>query len=79
MIGLVAKVVRSSHKDYVGIEGLVVMESRNMIVLATRTSATKRIPKKAVVLELDIPENGKIQIAGADIVGRPENRIKKRR
>jgi ribonuclease P protein subunit POP4 len=78
-MGLSAKVVWSSNKHDVGIEGLIVMESRNTIVLETKSQAMKRIPKKSVVLELSIPEYGKIQIAGADIVGRPENRIKKRR
>jgi ribonuclease P protein subunit POP4 len=78
-MGLSAKVVWSSDKGYLGIEGLIVMESRNMIVLETKNQATKRIPKKSVVLELSVPGNGKIQIAGTDIVGRPENRIKKKK
>jgi RNase P/RNase MRP subunit p29 len=50
-----------------------------MIVLETSSKATKRVPKKSVIFELTIPENGRIQIDGANIVGRPENRIKKRR
>jgi RNase P/RNase MRP subunit p29 len=50
-----------------------------MLTIATKDSALKRIPKRSVVLELSIPENGKIQIPGANMVGRPENRVKKKR
>jgi len=50
-----------------------------MIILATKNSSLKRIPKRSVVLELSIPEKGKIQIDGVEIVGRPENRLKKKR
>jgi ribonuclease P protein subunit POP4 len=78
-MGLFARVVQSSDKNCLGIEGIIVNESRNMIVLATKDSVLKKIPKRSVVLELSIPENGKIQIAGVEIVGRPENRIKKKR
>jgi ribonuclease P protein subunit POP4 len=76
---LFVKVVRSTDRNLLGIEGFIVNESRNMIILATKDSTLKRISKRSVVLELSVPEMGKIQIAGAEIVGRPENRIKKKR
>lgn len=79
MIGLYAKIVWSKHEGYLDIEGPIIMESRNMIVLATGNSSLKRIPKRSVILELSIPDNGRIRIDGADIVGRPENRIKMKR
>jgi ribonuclease P protein subunit POP4 len=76
---LFAKVVRSTDKNLLGIEGFIVNESRNMITLATKDSTLKRISKRSVVFELSVPETGKIQIVGVRIVGRPENRIKKRK
>lgn len=50
-----------------------------MIVIKTDNSSVKRIPKNSVVLEVTIPDNGKVKIDGVKIVGRPENRIKKRK
>jgi len=63
----------------VNIEGPIITESRNMIGITVGNSSLKRVPKKSVILELSIPDNGNIRIDGSDIVGRPENRIKMRR
>ena len=79
LIGLHAKVVSSTHEGYVNIEGPIITESRNMIGITVGNSSLKRVPKKSVILELSIPDNGNIRIDGSDIVGRPENRIKMRR
>ena len=55
------------------------MESRNTIDISTGNASSKRIPKKSVILELSVPNAGKIRIDGREIVGRPENRIKMKR
>jgi RNase P/RNase MRP subunit p29 len=55
------------------------MESRNTIDISTGSTSLKRIPKKSVILELSVPDSGKIRIDGMEIVGRPENRIKMKR
>lgn len=79
LIGLHAKIISSKHEGYMNLEGPIIMESRNMITIATGNSSIKRIPKKSVILELSIPNTGKIRIDGTEIVGRPENRIKMKR
>jgi ribonuclease P protein subunit POP4 len=79
LIGLPARIISSTHESHVGVKGSIIMESRNMIVIKTDNSSVKRIPKNSVVLEVTIPDNGKVKIDGVKIVGRPENRIKKRK
>jgi ribonuclease P protein subunit POP4 len=76
LIGLHAKIIRSTHKGYMGIEGPIVRETRNTIALSTGKTSLSTIPKSSVVLELTIPGNLKVRIDGSEIIGRPENRIK---
>jgi ribonuclease P protein subunit POP4 len=57
-------------------EGTILMESRNMIVLGTGGPNPIRIPKRSVTLEISIPDDQKVRIDGNEIIGRPENRIK---
>ena len=70
-IGKSIRVLKSSNPSEVGLTGYVVDESRNMLVIDTETGEKKLI-KKNVVIEM----SGKI-IYGKDIVGRPEDRIKR--
>jgi ribonuclease P protein subunit POP4 len=76
LIGLHARIIRSTHQGYIGMEGPIIMESRNMIVLRKSGSTEVRIPKRSVILEISTPDNQKVRIYGSEIVGRPENRIK---
>lgn len=76
-IGLNAKVVKSSHPNYVGIEGRVINETRNTIVI-THRNKNKTIVKNTVVFHFTMPDGTIVEINGKAIVGRPEDRIKKR-
>jgi ribonuclease P protein subunit POP4 len=76
LIGLHAKVVESTHKGYLGVQGIILMETRNMITLKKEDSIPVRIPKRSITLELTIPDNAKVRIEGSSMIGRPENRIK---
>lgn len=70
-IGKFIRVLKSSNPFDVGITGRVVDESRNMLVIETE-DGEKKLIKKTVVIDM----NGKI-IYGKDIVGRPEDRLKR--
>ncbi|UCE16241.1 MAG: ribonuclease P protein component 1 [Candidatus Bathyarchaeota archaeon] len=76
-IGLNAKVVQSSHPNYVGIEGQVINETRNTIVIAHRNK-NKKIVKNTAVFHFTTPNGTVVEINGKTIVGRPEDRIKKK-
>ncbi len=75
LIGLKAKVIRASHPELVGIEGYVLDETRNTLVLVG--DRVWIVPKDVVEIEFDLG-NEKIRVNGKDLVGRPEMRLKKR-
>jgi ribonuclease P protein subunit POP4 len=76
-IGLNAKVVRSSHPGYVGIRGKVVDETRNTVLILHKDKK-KIIIKNTAVFHFTLPDGTIVEIDGKVVVGRPEDRIKKR-
>jgi len=77
LIGLNAKVVRSSHPSYMGIEGKVLDETRNTILILHKNKK-KIIIKNTSVFDFTMPDGTILEIDGKAIIGRPEDRIKKR-
>ena len=76
-IGLNAKVVKSFHSNYVGIEGRVINETRNTLVI-TQGNKSKTIAKNTAVFHFTMSDGTIVEINGKAIVGRPEDRIKKK-
>ncbi|HID17949.1 TPA: ribonuclease P protein component 1 [Candidatus Bathyarchaeota archaeon] len=76
LIGLEARVVDSSHKDYIGISGKIVDETRNMLVIFS-DGKFKRILKKVSTFHLKLPDGKLVEVEGWRILGRPEDRVKK--
>ena len=77
LIGLDAKVVRSSHPGYVGIAGRVLDETRNTVIIL-HENKKKIILKSTAVFHFTMPDGTIVEIDGKTIIGRPEDRIKKR-
>jgi len=77
LIGLNARVVKSVHPNYVGITGRVIDETRNTLVIQYENER-KIVAKNAIVLYFTMPDGTVVEIDGKAIVGRPENRIKKK-
>jgi ribonuclease P protein subunit POP4 len=75
-IGLEAKVVDSSHPDYVGISGRVVDETRNTLILFNK-DRKKTIVKDTATFNFTMSNGTIIEVKGRAIMGRPEKRIKK--
>jgi len=76
LIGLGAKVVEASDENKVGVSGQIVDETRSMLVLRTE-KGEKKVEKKDAVVELALPTE-KVRVDGALLVGRPEDRLKKK-
>ena len=73
LIGLKARVEKSSGKDFQGLEGKIVDETRNTLVLQT-PKGKKSVSKKDCVFLF--PESG-VKAEGFLLVARPEDRTKK--
>lgn len=76
-IGLETKVVKSSNPDVVGIKGRVVDETRNTLTISHK-GEKKVVIKDTAVLEFVMPDGTVVEIDGKVIMGRSEDRIKKR-
>jgi len=77
LIGLKVKVVKSSQPGYVGMEGKMIDETRNTITILHKNKK-KIVIKNTAVFNFTMPDGTIVEIDGKTIVGRPENRIKKR-
>ena len=77
LVGLKTIVARSSNTLLVGTRGQIVDETRNTVKLNTR-EGVKMIPKGVVVFRFDLPDGSIVEVEGAKLVGRPENRMKAR-
>lgn len=75
LIGLEAKVVKSSDPSLEGLSGSIVDETMNTIELRVDKKDLK-LDKKSITLAVRFPE-GEIEISGSDILQRPEERLKK--
>ncbi len=75
LIGLKAKVIKSPHLGFIGIEGYVIDETKNTLKILGERLYT--VPKDQVVMEFEAGDR-KIIVDGKELVGRPEMRLKKR-
>ena len=76
-IGLDAEVVRSTHPNYVGVKGKVIDETRNTLVIVYK-NGKKIVVKDVAVFQFTMADGTIVEIDGKAILGRPENRVKKR-
>ncbi len=74
LIGSEIKIVGSSDRSLKGLTGLVLDETKNMIIMRKNTRILK-IPKKAVKIMFK-QKSQRITVNGAQLIGLPENRIK---
>ncbi len=76
LIGLDVKIISSTNRSAVGIVGKVVDESRNMLVIDVK-GQHKKFAKKDCVFAFRLP-GGWVRVRGSLLIGRPEDRIKKK-
>jgi ribonuclease P protein subunit POP4 len=76
-IGLETKVVRSSNPKIVGITGRVFDETRNTFTIL-QDGKRRVIIKDIAVFEFVLPDGTVVEIDGKVIMGRSEDRVKRR-
>lgn len=77
LIGLRARVAKSTDPSQKGVSGKIVDETFNTIVIETK-NGEKRLPKENCVFVVRLPDSTRVEIDGSVIIGRPEDRIKKK-
>lgn len=73
LIGLRVRVADSSNPRQIGIEGTIVDETRNMLVIMTR-EGEKRIQKRYATFDLRLPDDTLVRVDGSILVMQPEKR-----
>ena len=76
LIGLQVAIVRASDPSLIGVQGLVVDETRNTVVVEAG-GREKRVPKQGSRFRFQI--QGGLEVDGDEIMFRPEDRVKKAR
>lgn len=76
-IGTEAEIAKSKHHGYVGISGKIIDETRNTFVISDK-GERKRIIKDSAVFHFKFSDGTVVEIDGKLLVGRPEDRLKKR-
>ena len=78
LIGLRVTVSESSDRKLAGLDGKVVDESRNMLVIESGGSE-KNVTKDRCTFKFFLPDPGVwVKVDGSVLVARPEDRIKKK-
>jgi len=82
LIGLRVRVAESTDPMLRGLNGTVVDETHNMLVIETKRAGKpaveKRLSKQNSVFIFALPNKVKVKVDGRLLVGRPEDRVKKR-
>lgn len=76
-IGTEAKVVKSTNSSCVGVRGKVIDETKNTFTIL-HEGERKMIIKDASVFHFKFSDGTLVEIDGKLLVGRPEDRLKKR-
>jgi ribonuclease P protein subunit POP4 len=77
LIGLAAKAAKSTNRNSVGISGKVIDETRNTLVIRQNNS-DKVVPKETTIFQFTLSNGSVVEVDGNAIVGRPEDRVKKK-
>ena len=76
-IGTEAQVTRSSHPDYVGISGRVIDETKNTFTIL-QEGKRKTVVKGSTVFHFQFHDGTIVEIDGKQLLGKPEDRLKRR-
>jgi len=78
LIGLKIEIIQSTDKQMMGMNGLVVDETKNLLTIdSTKTDSNRvRIPKKDCVFRFSLPSGEQVDVDGRLLKLKPENRLK---
>ncbi len=75
LIGLYVKVLKHDDPSLIGVEGIIVDETKNTLKIRI-DNKTKTILKKGALLLFKLSDKVEVLVNGEQILGRPEERLK---
>ena len=73
MIGLESEIIQATNSQIVGLTGIIVDETKNMLMINTE-NGIKKIPKDSTTWKFSI-NNTEKQIEGSTLMKRPHERL----
>jgi ribonuclease P protein subunit POP4 len=77
LIGLRARIVLSSDKNLKNVEGIVVEETKNSLVIRASDGRLLRVLKRNSIFLFQLPNGEWVWVRGEEITGSPAERIKR--
>lgn len=77
LIGFHTKVVKGTHPGYLNLEGVIIDETQNTITIL-HEDKRKIVPKGTSTFQFTLPSGVAVEIEGKELIGRPEERLKKK-
>lgn len=74
LIGLEAKVSRSTNPKQIGISGVIVDETKNMFTINSE-GGLKKVQKKGAYFDIKLPDEARVRVDGSVLIMQPEKRI----
>ncbi|MFH1445398.1 MAG: ribonuclease P protein component 1 [Nanoarchaeota archaeon] len=78
LIGLHVEVVDSTDPSMVGLDGRVIDETRNTLIIEKEDGSAKTIVKENCTLSFEYEAGKRVKVVGKLLVARSEDRIKKK-
>lgn len=78
LISLPMKIAKSTDPTLKGVTGKVIDETYNTIKIETKDGKEKIIPKNNTIFIFTLPNRLRVEVDGKVLIGRPEDRIKKK-
>jgi len=76
-IGIPVEIVNSSQRGLIGLKGIIVDETKNLIVIEKEGGKEVKIPKVSSTFRFTCESGEKADVEGRDIAFRPHERPKK--
>ena len=78
LIGLKIEIIQSTDNQMLGMNGLVVDETKNLLTIESSENDSNRvrIPKKDCVFRFSLPSGEQVDVDGCLLKLKPENRLK---
>lgn len=75
LIGLEARIARSTNRSLAGVNGVIVDESRNTLTIKNKRRKLI-VPKQSATFRFTLTDGTFLEVEGYRLVARPENRLK---